>query len=218
MRKNGFSYSEILKEIPVAKSTLSLWLRSVQLAKIQKQRLTKKKLAAMQRGWETRRQQRIDSTFLIKQNAYQEITAISQHELFLMGVMLYWAEGSKSKQHNISQGIIFSNSDAYMNKIFLLWLKKCIKITIERITFDIYIHESSHDRLSKVKKYWASKTGFPLSNFDKIYLKKDKTNTKRKNVGNEYYGLLRIKVKKSTNLNRRISAWIEAIIDKCGVV
>jgi len=36
LRKRGFSYSEILREIPVAKSTLSLWLRSVGLAKKQR--------------------------------------------------------------------------------------------------------------------------------------------------------------------------------------
>ena len=39
LRKRGYSYSEILAEVPVAKSTLSLWLRSVGLAKKQKQLL-----------------------------------------------------------------------------------------------------------------------------------------------------------------------------------
>ena len=46
-RRKGLSYSEILKKIPVAKSTLSLWLRTVRLAKRQKQRLTEKRLAAI---------------------------------------------------------------------------------------------------------------------------------------------------------------------------
>lgn len=42
LRKEGKVYSEILKEVPVAKSTLSLWLRDVGLAKAQKQRITQK--------------------------------------------------------------------------------------------------------------------------------------------------------------------------------
>jgi len=42
LRKKGLSYSEILKCVPVAKSTLSLWLRSVGLSKKQRQRLTDK--------------------------------------------------------------------------------------------------------------------------------------------------------------------------------
>ncbi len=36
LRKKGLSYSKILKQVPVAKSTLSLWLRSVGLTKRQK--------------------------------------------------------------------------------------------------------------------------------------------------------------------------------------
>lgn len=47
LRKRGFSYSEILEQIPVAKSTLSSWLHSIGLSKKQKQRLTEKKLASM---------------------------------------------------------------------------------------------------------------------------------------------------------------------------
>jgi len=60
LRKKGHSYSQILEKIPVAKSTLSLWLRSVKLAKRQKQQLTQKKLAAAFRGAMKRREQRID--------------------------------------------------------------------------------------------------------------------------------------------------------------
>jgi transposase len=59
LRRQGYSYSEILKRVPVAKSTLSLWLRSVGLAKQQKQRLTEKRLAALKRGWEACRKKRI---------------------------------------------------------------------------------------------------------------------------------------------------------------
>lgn len=218
LRRNGFSYSEILKEIPIAKSTLSLWLRSVGLAKIQRQRLTEKKLAAIKRGWETRKKQRIDTTLLIKQEAHREIESISQKELLLMGTMLYWAEGAKSKVHNISQGVAFSNSDPLMIKVFLKWLKESLRIVDERIVFEIYIHKNSLPKLREAKNYWSKVTGFSIAKFGKIYLKKDKIKTKRKNTGNKYFGLLRVKVKKSTNLNRKITGLIEAIVDQCGVV
>ena len=54
LRKQGFSYREILKQVPVAKSTLSLWLYSVHLSVPQKQTLTQKKLDAARRGAETK--------------------------------------------------------------------------------------------------------------------------------------------------------------------
>ena len=36
LRKKGLSYNEILKRIPVAKSSLSLWLRDLPLTKDEK--------------------------------------------------------------------------------------------------------------------------------------------------------------------------------------
>jgi hypothetical protein len=36
LRKSGATYSEVLREVPVSKSTLSLWLRDVGLSKTQK--------------------------------------------------------------------------------------------------------------------------------------------------------------------------------------
>src|SRR3989344_7141328 len=90
LRKKGFSYVEILKSVPVAKSTLSLWLRSVGLSKKQKQRLTEKKLSSMQRGWTKWRNQRIDLTEKIKKSARRDVRKISERELWLIGIALYW--------------------------------------------------------------------------------------------------------------------------------
>ena len=44
LRKSGKTYSEILKIVPVAKSTLSIWLREVGLSKVQKQTITKRQI------------------------------------------------------------------------------------------------------------------------------------------------------------------------------
>ena len=219
LRKSGFSYSEILKEIPVAKSTLSLWLRNVGLAKKQKQRLTEKKLAAMKRGWEACRKKRLMITEIIKGNARAEINKISKRELWLMGVMLYWAEGHKERGK--SSNVCFTNSDPQMIKLFLRWLQKICKISKEHIFCEIYLHETATEKAREIRKYWSEITDFPLIQFQKIRWKKNKINTKRKNIGENYRGLLRITVRKSANLNRKITGWIEGICKKvlrCGVV
>ncbi len=218
LRKNGLTYSEILRQIPVAKSTLSIWLRSVGLSKQQKQKLTEKKLASMKRGAIAKRNQRINLTQLIKNNAISEIKSISSRELWLIGIALYWAEGSKEKEQNIGQGVTFSNSDPLMIKLFLKWLNEILKISKKDIVAEIYIHENSINNVSAVKKYWSNITEIPLSEFNYIYFKKNKISTKRKNIGKNYYGLLRIRVIHSTNLNRKITGWIEGIIKNCGMV
>ena len=76
LRKKGWSYSEILRRVPVAKSTLSLWLRSVGLSKKQRQRFTEKKLLAAIRGGETRKKNRLEQTREIINNSILEINSI----------------------------------------------------------------------------------------------------------------------------------------------
>lgn len=218
LRRQGLSYSEILREVPVAKSTLSLWLRSVNLSNPQKQRLTEKKLAGMQRGWIAKRNQRIDLTKKIKLNAKNEIKNISKKELWLVGIALYWAEGNKEKPHNISQGVAFSNSDPMMIRVFMKWLRKILKIPEDDIKYELYIHENSKNKTIDSIQYWSEITGTSQNKFKYVYLKRNKINTKRKNTNENYYGLLRIRINKSTNLNRKISGWIEGVLENCGVV
>ena len=216
LRKRGFSYSEILKEVPVAKSTLSLWLRSVGLAKKQKQRLTKKRLAAALRGAKAKKDYRLAVTKEIKDKARSEIGRLSERELWLIGAALYWAEGNKERQ--FGSLLRLGNSDANLIKIYLKWLKEICKVSRKDIHFRVYLHETSKNRLREVQKYWARVVGFPEKNLQKITWKRNKIKTNRKNTGNNYYGLIDVVVKRSVNLNRRIQGWIEGICKNCGVV
>ena len=214
-RKKGLSYSEILKEIPVAKSTLSLWLRSVGLSKRQKQRLTEKKLASMKRGWEACHQKRLNITELIKNNAKKEIKEITKRDLWLIGTALYWAEGAKEKKWNSGVGLKFSNSDPIMISFFLKWLKKICLISPRDIIYELYIHKTANWK--SAVKYWGKVISIPSSKI-RVYFKHNKINTKRKNIGKDYYGLIMVRVRRSTNLNRKITGWIKGIYQYCRVV
>ena len=127
LRREGKTYSEIRKEISVTKSTLSVWLRNVGLAKRQIQRITQKRIDAAQRGARSRKLKRIAETLEIYLQTGKEVKKISDRELWLMGVMLYWAEGSKQHEGvSPSAKLQFSNSDQHMIMLFLKWLKKCL--------------------------------------------------------------------------------------------
>ncbi|NQV88366.1 MAG: hypothetical protein HQ402_02335 [Parcubacteria group bacterium] len=213
LRKEGLSYSEILCQIPVAKSTLSLWLREIGLAKKQVQRITKKKLEAARRGGQVRKKQRIFITEQIYKKASLDIKNISERELWLMGVALYWAEGSKEKEYYPGSGVKFTNSDPYMVKFFLRWLVESCAVDEEKISFDLYIHDMYRNRTENLKKYWSKVTGFSINKFDKIYFKRNKI-TIRRNVGDLYYGVLRVKVLASSNFLRQIAGWTKAIVEE----
>ena len=218
LRKNGKSYSEILKNIPVAKSTLSLWLRSVNLTKRQKQKLTLKKLQACWRGGEVKRLDRIKRSKKIIEQAATEVGEMTDRDLWLTGIMLYWAEGSKEKEYSPGAGLIFGNSDVKMIRIYLKWLKKCLFVSEDEITFGIYIHENYADSTKKVREFWSKETGFPISSFKNVYFKRNKLTGNRKNKGLSYNGLLRVMVKRSSNLNRKVTGWIDGVCKQCGIV
>lgn len=218
LRRQGSSYSEILKEIPVAKSTLSLWLRGVGLSKKQYQKLTAKKLAAALRGGQARKDQRILTTQRIHSEAQAEVAHLINNPLWLTGVLLYWAEGSKEKEYQPGSRVDFTNSDPFMLKLFLKWLSEICNISMSDVRFEIYIHENSKNRLGVVTQYWSKRLGVPRKFFKNVYFKKNIIKTRRKNIGKNYYGVLKLRVKASSTLNRRIAGWIHGVNQYWGVV
>ncbi len=211
LRRSGFSYSEILKQIPVAKSTLALWLQSVGLSKKQKQRLTEKRIAAAFRGGARKKAIRLETIKRIHEDAAKDIVAISVREFFLLGVTLYWGEGSKEKDFAPGSAVIFTNSDPRMVRIFVKWLLEICRVSINDICPELYIHEHAARRVPEAVIFWSLATGLHKDCFSRVYFKRNKFNTKRHNVGEKYYGLLRIRVLRSSSLNRKIAGWINAI-------
>ena len=210
LRRQGKTYSEILSVLPVAKSTLAIWLNSVQLSKKQKQRITKERLAGSRRGGEAKKKQRKEKQKVLISKAKLEIGNLSKRELFLIGVVLYWAEGSKEKEYYPGSPLRFANSDPYMVKLFLDWLHE-VGVNQNRINFDIYIHENHKYRIEEVVKYWSDITGFSKNLF-RVYFKKNILKTKRRNISpDSYFGLVRIYVKESSDLVRKINGWVKGI-------
>ena len=171
LRKEGNTYSEIMKVIPVAKSTLSEWLREVGMVKEVKQVFTEKRRLASLRGGQAKRSQRIEKSNKIFNLAESEIGKLSKRELWLLGIALYWAEGSKEKEYAPGVGIKFSNSDPEMISLFLKWLIEIIGVPKEQIGCEIYTHDIFKDEVPRFQKYWSQKTGLPLSYFKTVYFK-----------------------------------------------
>src|SRR3989344_2398066 len=211
LRRKGLSYSEILTKLSVAKSTLALWLKEVGLSKAQKTALTQKRLDASRRGGLAKKNQRIKRTVEVFEKAKNSVHKITDKDLLLIGAMLYWAEGAKQKEHNVSQKIAFSNSDEKMLKLFLLWLKKIANVSEGRIFLELYIHKSAN-RFEAIK-FWERVLNKKVN---KVYFKKGNFSTRRRNFGEVYHGLIRVIVLKSTDLNRYISGLVQGVLENCG--
>ena len=211
MRRDGKTYREILLKVPVAKSTLSEWFKSVELATSQNQRLTQKRLAAAQRGANKRRENRIAEIAKLNSQGIKKVGKLSERELWLIGTALHWAEGSKQRESSRSAGLIFTNSDPNMLVVFLAWLK-VLGVKKEDRVFELYVHTDRKDEVLKFKQWWAKQLGIKPSDFFGVYYKQGKILTNRKNTADLYHGLIRIRVRSSTSLHRQVNGWIEGIV------
>lgn len=213
LRKKGKSYSEILQVIDVSQSTLSLWLKDIPLPEIHKNRLAQRKLKGQMKGGLAKKMSRIARAEKLTASSRNEIHPFSLSEVKLLGTVLYWAEGAKQKENNVAQRVCFSNSDPQMIKIFRIWLDKICHIKENELIYELYIHKSADQE--KAQEFWMKYLSLPTSSF-KIYLKKHSVKTVRRNAGTGYNGQLRIVVRKSTDLNRKIAGWIEGVQTRFG--
>src|SRR5574341_1543113 len=141
LRREGLSYSEIRRRVPVSKSSLSVWLRSVGLVEWQQQRLSERRLAARS-GGKKLHDQRVQRTIRTIERATREgqqyLHAKDVH--WLIGVVLYWAEGSKPKPWNHDEQFSFTNMDTAMILIMRDWLERYSAVRPADISYDLYIH------------------------------------------------------------------------------
>lgn len=212
LRKEGKTYREILQEIRVAKSTLSGWLKDISLAKSQEHRITLKKRIAQRKAVEAVKLKRKKVTQELINSGIKDIDKINARDLFILGVGLYWAEGAKQKEvFNISQAVDFTNSDVFVIKVFLRWLYVCCGVDTSSIKFELYIHESvGVAGIKEAVKWWKSNLGIAETKEIKCRLKRHELSSRRHIF--DYHGQFRVKVLKSTNLNRKISGWIAGIM------
>ena len=212
LRREGATYSEILKEICVSKSTLSLWLKEVGLSVPQKQRITEKRMATQRKGALAKRKIRLDLVKRIECEAADEIGHVDKNVFWIVGAALYWAEGNKQKPHDVSCGVKFSNSDPLMVRYFYKWLTDICCLGVQDLIFEIYVHSGCN--VPEIKKFWSDELDLDIGYFEKIRFKPNKFRSYRKNTGEEYHGVVRINVKRSTNLNRRIMGWVKGLCNQ----
>ncbi len=234
MRQRGFSYSEIEQRLGIPKSTLNFWLKEIKLTPEQNEKLRKRQIEALKKS-SSRRKEKFEQSIVTIQNlSSKEIAKISQRELWLMGVMLYWRERLGD---DLSRGVRFSSTDPTLLKLFLKWLREIGQITEDEIAFDIFVHRKSGQLIAKKKrlknsnlestiqslpvfqeaiKYWARELDVPKDQFIHMYgqsrrSEKSGSGERRKNTSRAPHGFVRIRVKASSLLARQISGWIKGI-------
>ncbi|MFE7763165.1 hypothetical protein [Streptomyces sp. NPDC057438] len=208
LRLQGWTDDQIQVELGCSKSSISLWVRD--LPRPERKRTTEEAAAIARRGWQAKLAIRDGERQHTKDVARNAIGDLSPRELFLAGVALYWAEGSKDKPYDRRENVTFVNSDPGVIEVFLAWLD-LLGIERERRRFCVMIHETADAK--GAERYWAELVGADPSAFNKTTIKKHNPKTVRKNIGDSCKGCLAVKVLQGADLYRRIEgSWYGIVV------
>lgn len=165
MRRTGMSYSQIRAELRVSKSTLSKWLSTHPLSpeRIRELRAnSEQRIERCRNAKAFKRAQR-------HEDAYAEAKAVignlSEREMHIAGLFLYWGEGTKAWRDSIA----CTNTDPAMMRFFLLWTDL---LGIPRSKLKVKLHLYADMDISKETLFWSRELNIPHLSFRKPYIKK----------------------------------------------
>ncbi|GAA2266824.1 hypothetical protein GCM10010145_36590 [Streptomyces ruber] len=207
LRLQGWTYDRIESELGCSRSSVSLWVRD--LPKPTPRYTPEEQRALMNEGLARFRSARNEELQSVKAAARQEIGDLSDRELFMAGIALYWAEGAKSKPYARRERAVFINSDPGVILTYLAWLD-LLGVEENRLGYRVLIHESAD--VDAALRYWADVAAVDTAVFAKPTLKKHNPVTVRKNTGDDYHGCLVITVARSADLYNRIEGWWYGIV------
>lgn len=167
LRQEGMSIKEISRVVGVSKASVSVWVRNISLSRKQIGDLKRKGFTS--ELIERRRRGRLESE-QIKRNAImnlaqKDIRSISQRDLRLIGLCLYWGAGGKTNQGSAR----ISNSDPAVIKVMMRFFREISMVKEEKFRGHIHIH--SHLESERAERYWSGISGIPRAQFFKTYSK-----------------------------------------------
>jgi hypothetical protein len=165
LRKLGWSYSAIKNELGIAKSTASAWLNKYPLSHEQLDKLlfhNEHRIESFRATMAKKKQSLFDDAVLDQELVIGDLT---EKELYLCGLTLYWGEGGKTQYSCLT----FANTDPRMIKFFLTWLIRAIHYPEDHIKIKLHLYKDMN--IEDETKYWKEITGFGDNHFSKPYIK-----------------------------------------------
>ncbi|MEU4168668.1 hypothetical protein AB0F46_17555 [Streptomyces sp. NPDC026665] len=207
LRLQGWTYDRIQLELGCSKSSISLWVRD--LPKPDRRDSVEQAKLAGRKRWDHELAVRDEERRRTKTAAANEIGTMTDRELFMTGVALYWAEGCKDKPYARRESVQFVNSDPGVIRVFLAWLD-LLGVERERLRYRVMIHLTADTK--GAERYWADLAGVDMSQLQRTTIKKHNPKTTRKNVGENYRGCFVIGVLQGADLYRRIEGWWSGMV------
>ena len=206
LRKKGLSYREILKKVPVSKSTISVWLRNTPLTDAEKSILKRRREGNISigriRAAAALHRLRVARDEILRKEAKIEFERHKIDPFFYVGIGLYWAEGAKRNSL-----FAFTNSDSEMMFVMLNWMERFFGVRRTAVRARLFLHKPyAHENC---EKYWSLATGIPIENFRKTIFKPTGLLVKKRP---NYKGCLRIEIGEVSYL-RKYLYWQKMMLE-----
>src|SRR3989338_11284613 len=207
LRRKGFTYKDIMKEIRVSKSLLSGWFRFLKLSQEEEDQLNYRAQANRDNGNSRAAISNRKKRIIREETAFKEAGEIFENfkndPQFILGIGLYWAEGSKR-----TSAFQFINSDLEIIRFMISWIRKYLLISEDRISLRIFTHEDF--RLEKYEDFWKNELGLISEQLKKTCYKPNTRHGIFKK--NPYYkGCARIEISKGISELRKMTGLIKIL-------
>jgi hypothetical protein len=87
------------------------------------------------------------------------------------------------------------------------WFERVFEVSPKDLRAHLNIYSQQDEQ--KIKKFWSDLTGIPLDNFGKSFVKTPNKGYKKNNL---YYGTIKIRVPKGTDMRYRTFGWIKVVL------
>jgi predicted transcriptional regulator len=185
LRQEGYSIKEIAKEVNIAQSTVSLFVRKTKLNHKAKNILLRKRQAGREKAVRTiirNREEREKRSIIVAENFLEGVN-ITKAISFLVAAVSYECEGGKS-----NFGVLeFTNSDPVLIRLFLLSLRKSFLLDENKFRVVMHLHSYHNEKDEQI--FWSDVTSIPKQLFTKTFQKKESGITRKEG----YHGCVQIK-------------------------
>ena len=173
LRKEGYSYNLIMKKVPVAKSTLSLWLADIPYsANSLVQNRMRGATLNVTKWHQERKRHSLDQAM---KEACIDLGTLSKRDLFILGIGLYIGEGSKTQNQ-----VRIVNSDPQVICLAIRWFEEAFGLSKQHFSPTIHLYPDNDVQESLL--FWADVTGIPLSQFGKPHIDTREKKSKKKGL------------------------------------
>lgn len=187
--EQGLALREIAARLAVSKGSVSLWVRDIELTPEQQAALLAKnparngQLLGMRVRRERCRERRIEA-----QEHGREI-ARQGDPIHRGGCMLYWAEGSKSRN-----AVQLVNADAALLETFLGFLHSCYDVSDAVVTFSVNCFLGNGLSLDEIQQRWLARLSLPSSCLRRAVVNRPSSASKRRKGHVLPYGTARLTI------------------------